>query len=310
MAAKVSLFIIGAPKCGTTALAQYLSEHAQVVMSNPKEPNFFCNDLSRSIRNFTSLDEYESKAFPQETAKTNPLLGEASVWYWISESAIPNILSYNPKARFIAMLRNPIEMLPSLYDQLRWSGDEDAGTFEDAWRLQEDRLSGKVQTVAREPKILQYRKIGLLGQRLKEIQTQIESDKLLTLLFDDFANDTLASYKRVLEFLDLEYDNRVDFPIVNEAKRHRFHWLGQQLMHPPEWSQSLASRVKRTFGINKLNWLPRLRSINKVDEKVSSSLELVPSLLQTFSTDVETLEELLDQDLARWKIEQTHVRST
>ncbi len=38
-------YLIGAPKCGTTALGHYLSEHPGVSFSNPKEPHFFSHDL-------------------------------------------------------------------------------------------------------------------------------------------------------------------------------------------------------------------------------------------------------------------------
>ncbi len=37
-----NLIIIGAMKCGTTALHRYLDLHPDVAMSEPKELNFFC----------------------------------------------------------------------------------------------------------------------------------------------------------------------------------------------------------------------------------------------------------------------------
>ena len=36
-----NLFIVGAAKCGTTSLHQYLSNHSNIFMSTPKELNFF-----------------------------------------------------------------------------------------------------------------------------------------------------------------------------------------------------------------------------------------------------------------------------
>ena len=38
-------FIFGAPKCGTTALYEYLSRHPGVAMSSVKEPQYFCTDF-------------------------------------------------------------------------------------------------------------------------------------------------------------------------------------------------------------------------------------------------------------------------
>ncbi len=39
-----NLFVVGAPKSGTTALHRYLDQHPQVAMSAVKEPKFFLAD--------------------------------------------------------------------------------------------------------------------------------------------------------------------------------------------------------------------------------------------------------------------------
>ena len=49
---KPNFFIIGAPKCGTTSLHNYLKSHSQITMSNPKEPHYFSKDIKNGgIRN-------------------------------------------------------------------------------------------------------------------------------------------------------------------------------------------------------------------------------------------------------------------
>ena len=39
-----NLFVIGAPKCGTTSLHRYLDQHPRISMSAVKEPKFFLTD--------------------------------------------------------------------------------------------------------------------------------------------------------------------------------------------------------------------------------------------------------------------------
>jgi hypothetical protein len=46
-----NLFIVGAPKCGTTSLHYWLSQHPEIFMSEPKEPKFFCTDFHRKADN-------------------------------------------------------------------------------------------------------------------------------------------------------------------------------------------------------------------------------------------------------------------
>ena len=46
-----NLFIVGAPKCGTTSLHYWLSQHPEIFMSDPKEPFYFCKDLHEEADN-------------------------------------------------------------------------------------------------------------------------------------------------------------------------------------------------------------------------------------------------------------------
>jgi|GEM_PF-5584338 hypothetical protein len=63
---------------------------------------------------------------------------DASVWYLFSEEAVPNILEYNPDAKFIVMLRNPADMFFSLYQQFLFSGKETKKSPKKAWKMQQD----------------------------------------------------------------------------------------------------------------------------------------------------------------------------
>ena len=38
-------FIVGAPKCGTTAISEYLRTHPRIFMCKPKEPHYFALDI-------------------------------------------------------------------------------------------------------------------------------------------------------------------------------------------------------------------------------------------------------------------------
>ena len=63
---KVNLFIVGAPKAGTTSLYHYLSTHQDIFMATPKEINYFSkNDINKQelyYNSFTvdSIEEYEN----------------------------------------------------------------------------------------------------------------------------------------------------------------------------------------------------------------------------------------------------------
>src|SRR3546814_13335773 len=102
---KPNFFIVGAPKCGTTSLANWLSEHPSIFLSNPKEPHFF--DLDRRKHYKCDLARYEG--FFNGVAPTHTMVGEATTGYLRSHVAISEILKYAADARFIVGLRNPVD---------------------------------------------------------------------------------------------------------------------------------------------------------------------------------------------------------
>src|SRR4249920_1791560 len=123
-----NLFIVGAPKCGTTSLHQYLSQHPQVFMSRLKEPHYFARDIeNRSTWCARSFEEY-LRHF--EDARDHVIVGESSTWYLYSHVAAQAIKECIHDVFIIAMIRNPIDAMYSLHGQFLWTGNEDILSFE------------------------------------------------------------------------------------------------------------------------------------------------------------------------------------
>jgi len=114
---KVDFFIVGAPKAGTTSLYHYLNEHPQVEMSIQKEPDYFSDKAIQKQgmyygkNRIDTLKKYEALFMQKEAV----LYGEWSVSYLFYENVAEDIKSYNPNAKIIIMLRNPIDRAFSHY---------------------------------------------------------------------------------------------------------------------------------------------------------------------------------------------------
>ena len=76
-------FIVGGPKCGTTALYQYLRGHPQVFMPLIKEPHHFGSDL----RQPNAVIERERYLALFAGAGDARAVGEGSTWYLRSHEA-------------------------------------------------------------------------------------------------------------------------------------------------------------------------------------------------------------------------------
>jgi hypothetical protein len=135
-------FIVGAPKCGTTALNDYLAEHPDIFVAR-KEMHFFGADLNFGPH--FQLYRHYPKDYRAAFAAWNgqSRAGEASVWYLFSEKAAAEIIAYNPDARIIIMLREPTSLLHSLYSQFVADGNEHLPTFKEALAAEADRRAGR-----------------------------------------------------------------------------------------------------------------------------------------------------------------------
>jgi len=294
-------FIVGAPKCGTTALSEYLRWHPAVFMSTPKEPHYFCDDFDYYYRpGERTLDHY-LRLF-DGAGDEHAAVGEASVWYLYSSRAAPAILDFDPAARIVAMVRNPVEMVPSLHSQMRYAGDEDVPDLETAWHLQRTRAAGAAIPVGcRVPAFLQYGDACRLGAQIERLQSVVPAAQLLVIVLDDMRRDPHATYTRVLEFLGLPDDGRTQFPRINANKVHRTGAVARFTQRPPRALVKVAERAKRIAGVERLGVLQRVRDRNRsVEERPPPRAEFLDELRAHFADDVALLGRRIDRDLSEW----------
>jgi hypothetical protein len=295
-----NFFIIGAPKCGTTSLYSWLSQHPRIFMPIANEPTFFADDFP-AYRGNGTLADYErlfEAAGPGHLA-----VGEASVWYLFSQTAVPAILRYQPEARFIVLLRNPAEMIHSLHAHFLQNFNEDEADFSKAWQMQSDRRDGRgVPTTALVPQLLQYADVGSLGAQMERLYRHVQKERVLALFFDDLRADPCAMYRRTLGFLRVPDDGRMEFPRENQNKVNRWHRLAKFLYRPPAWFDRPYRAVKRAFGIRTtgvgtmLHWMNR----RPIQRRLESE-ELRSRLMLHFRDDISLLSDLTGRDLACWQ---------
>jgi len=287
---KPNFFILGAPKCGTTSVAHWLNGHPEIFMSPEKEPHFFNTDDKQLI---TTLDAYENLF--QGACSRHRAVGEASVWYLSSAEAVPNILLYQPEARFIVMIRNPVEMAPALHAEMLLSGHENVDDFSTAWALQTERLHGRrLPALCWARRRLLYGEICSLGRQFQRLLSLAPGNRVLPVLLDDIVENPRREYLRVLDFLKVVDDGRVQFPIMNRARKPRWPRFARMLF--------VFTELKGRTGINfNLRLSAKLHAANIVDaSRPALSPEMRAALQVHFAADIALLERLLNRDLGHW----------
>lgn len=297
MTPRPDFFIVGAAKCGTTALAQYLGAHPSVFIPGIKEANFFCSDL-RAKGGVSTLAEYRA-LFASVPAPH--ICGDASALYLYSRVAIKRLMQYNPRARVITLLRYPVDAAHSLH-AARWArGHEDVEDFEQAWQLQSTRLAGsRMPPRWPDAMTLQYGAMYRYAAQVQRVLEWVPEPQRLFIVYEEFFADPAAQYPRVLEFLDLTADVNVDFQAVNTAIGPVSRRLDSLLRHPPAWLVALYRPVRPLFRAAGVSPGHALRLSNlRPRPKPPLRPEFRAELDRFFTDDIVELERLLGRPLWR-----------
>lgn len=289
-------YVIGAPKCGTTALAAYLAEHPAIAFARPKEPHFFANDLA-GLKIHTDAEGYAA-SFPVEAGTR--LAMDGSVWYLYSQTAVAAIEAVRPDAKYIVMLRNPLAMAPSLHRQLLNAFDEDIADFATAWRASAERARGaRIPGRCRAPATLVYAQTCALGAQLARFFAQVPPERRLVMFQEELQADSGAVYRRALAFLGIPDDGRTEFPKVNEAVTPRSTLLHLLIQRGGRLRTAVSGPIKRLLGLKSLGVYRYVKSRNLAKAgRMALDPAVAAEIRTALAADVALLERLLERDVA------------
>jgi hypothetical protein len=306
-------FIVGHPKCGTTALYLMLRGHPQIFMPANKEPRYFSTDLrsrfaarQKTVNPVHTLDGYMSLFAP---AGPHQRAGEASPIYLISRAAAAGIAELQPDARIVAILREPASFLRSFHLQMVSSGVETEKDLAKAIALEDSRREGeRIPSRTHNPQMLLYSEHVRYVDQLRRFHDVFAPENVLVLIYEDFRDDNEATLRRVLRFLDVDETvplEAVETNHVKAVRSVRLHHLTAAL-HLADKRPAAAGPLSR--AANAL--IPkRLRSSAARDawRRLVYSQPPAPDpaymleLRRRFTPEVLALSAYLDRDLVgRW----------
>jgi hypothetical protein len=280
-------------------LREYLHDHPNVFFCEPKEPHFFATDFPthRYVDNERDYLRLFDKAGQEHKA-----VGEASSWYLYSKKAAASIRTFDPNARIIAMVRNPVDLIPSIHGIHMRDFAEDETDLERVWDLREERRDPqnlpKARNTRYDPSTYLYGEVGKLGEQVERLLAVFPREQVKVIVFDDFIHDTRAVYEEVLGFLGLLSDGREKFPPVNVRRSYRSPGLARLTWELRE----AGSRLKKRLGIQKtFNVFAILNRFNvQRESRPVLRPEFRAKLVQEFRPDVERLARIIGRDLSHW----------
>jgi Sulfotransferase family len=303
--ARPNLFIVGAAKSGTTAMASFLGDHPDIFMA-PWELNYFGKDLD-----FRKVDgapwripiEQYLGVFAYHHAEL--YRGDHSVFSLYSKTAAREILEFDPGSRIIVMLRNPVDQMQSQHSEMLFQGEEDIEEFEVALEAEHDRRLGKrIPPGCTKPFALQYRSLSRYADQVDRFISAFGRDRVCVLLHDDLVRDPAGSYSTVLKFLDLDPSHEPQLRVVNANKTVRWGGLRDALRDTEPRSRARLRSAGRLLVPNPSARARLRRRLHSWNTKRAPRDPIVPalrrSLLSEASEDIQRLEKVIERDLGEW----------
>ena len=285
---KVDFFIVGAPKAGTTSLYHYLSEHPQVEMSSQKEPDYFSDKaiheqgMYYAKNRVNTLDKYESLFVQKESV----VYGEASVSYLFYENVAEDIKKYNPNAKIIIMLRNPIERAFSHYLM-----DYRLGLISDSFENVLAKISKHKNAH------LFYQQYIEVSKYAKQIQRYLDFFKKENILFidyEDFKKNVSKTVDQVYNFLNISTEFVADI----NTKHNTFIMPKNKiirLIYSFVFLRKILTFLFPTYLVKNIRVL-----LFKSDKKPELLKETRSLLSIIFNDDIKKMEEVLAKNYSKW----------
>jgi hypothetical protein len=298
-------FIVGQPKSGTTALHHMLRSHPQIFMPENKEPWFFADELHertppRPAGTPRSLSEYAAlfaAAGPQQR------VGEASVLYLWSHTAAQAIAAVAPRARAIAILREPASLLRSLHLQFLETYVETEPDLRRALELEPSRREGRnVPRHTYWPQALAYSEHVRYVEQLSRYRDRFPPGHVLVLIYDDFRRDNEATVRTVLRFLEVDDDVPVQSAEINPTVVPRSQGV-HELLHAVTVGRGPLSRTAKAAVKAVVPRRVRRDGVRKAKQRFlyappqPPDEQLMSELRARYAPEVVALSEYLDRDL-------------
>lgn len=236
---RVNFMVIGVQKAGTTALFDYLGDHPDLALSAEKELHFFDDETQDWAQ--PSYDRYHAR-FPRADGR---IRGEATPIYIYWPGALERIAAYNPDAKLILMLRDPVARA---WSHWRMEARRGVEMHDFAWCIRQGRRRLFEADPWGHHREFSYVERGFYGEQIERLYRLFPERQVLVRKAEDLRADPARVLGEVADFLETERmappaardvhvgDDQGDPPAADQA------WLRQ--IYAPD-----SARLKALIGI-------------------------------------------------------------
>jgi hypothetical protein len=249
-----NLFLVGAPRCGTTSLFTYLAGHPDVFGPVEKEPHYY----DRDVLGPGGMEEDDYAAlFAGATSERWRL--DASTLYLYSASAPAAIKRDSPEAHVLVALRDPVEFVASWHNLLVASGSETIVDLGAALDAEADRREGRRVPPNGNAALLLYSELARFEEHVDRWRAVFGDDRVHLIVLEDLQARPEETSASLLRELDLARLDEGAFPHLNPARRTG----AAVLLAPLNRDSALRSVVRRVLpaSVRRYAWHRLTRSL-------------------------------------------------
>lgn len=306
-----NFFIVGTAKTGTTFIGNYLSQHPEIYISPIKEPHFFCEDIcmadfrqnyrervifdiKKYLENYplphkhiAHIDELSQYLELFREVENEKAIGELSVGYLYSNCAAENLFKFNPNAKIIMILRQPVERAYSHYLMNISAGLDYHSGFIDA--LKRDFISNNKGW----GRSHLYVELGLYFEQITRYQKFFPENQIKIFLYEDLKNHPKKFFNDCFEFLEvsqLYFSEKMITERKNTATFPRLKILDEYL--------SIFNIIRKRLP-NKIK--TQIKKILLTDKNIPKLQEdEFTQAIKYFNDDIQKLSIVTNKDLKSW----------
>lgn len=299
-----NLFLVGAPKCGTTSLYEYLRQHPQIFFPAApdvdhywlaKEPCYFCTDIAMSEK--VAIHDRQAYLALYAGAEGYQWRGDASACMLRSRTAPELIKAFCPDARILITLRPPLDMMHSYHKEVLRNGWEDIHDFHTAVAASDDRDHGlRLPPDTPVPQSLNYWFVSRFATQVETYLRVFGQHAVKVVLLEDLAGRPAATYRSILEFLQVDPGFTPSFRVHNEGPIESRLELALYRIHSAPGIRQV-SNLLFPYALRR-RVLARIRKSNQPAAAAPDPRDA--ALRERCRPDIERLAELIDRNLSHW----------
>jgi len=217
---KVDFFVVGAARCGTTSLYNYLNQHPEIFLPNIKELNHFSGVESKEHSDYKkpkSDQEYHTKIIKSpeiykslfDNAKEEQQRGDISPSYLSNNTTAQRIFDHNPDAKIIISLRNPVQRAFSHYVMNFGVGYDRNESFEEALKANREQIWGGGNL---------YLELSNYLRPVESYYQLFNKKNIHLLIFEEWTKNKDRTMEGIFDFLGVDSGFNVNHDIKHNEK--------------------------------------------------------------------------------------------